>query len=555
MWNKIKSITGAARLTTIDYVLCALLALAFAASPYYIADGSCPLSPAYVLSAICTFLVLLLFVWLARTALYRAADLRTGGAPGFVEKAMSRRGHVLWIAALIFLCWLPVLVFLYPGTLINDTWGQLNQYIVYSDLGATRYLSDSHPIFDTMLMGAAIVPLSRLTGQWQAVIFSYVLIQALLTALMFSLTVDYIYRRLELGPGAALFALAAYCLLPLYPASVQTVSKDALFSWIYVLFSLQFTEFVRTRGQSLERWGSLLSFTIVTLLCCLTKKAGICAVLLSYVIAWAVLRRRSVRLLIPALVPALVMGAVMPAVLETWWIAPGGKQEPLSLPFQMTARYAIEHGDDIAPEEYEILSRVLDMDTIAEDYDPLSADPVKGYRQRGDDEDYAAYLRVWLSQGLRHPDSYLRAACSMLSGWFSWTEYDPLMNMKWRNQFDPFFIPEWVPERGFSEGTAEAYQAFYHALYRNPLFRILLSYGLYAALIPAFALGTVMKRKAPKGSRLFLLPTVFSLTLCCWLAPLSIHFEGRRYLYPLTYTAPLMIMWCLYVTKNKASLE
>jgi len=38
----------------------------------------------------------------------------------------------------------------------------------------------------------------------------------------------------------------------------------------------------------------------------------------------------------------------------------------------------------------------------------------------------------------------------------------------------------------------------------------------------------------------------FSLALGCWLAPVSIHFEGRRYLYPITYTALLMLAWCRY---------
>ncbi len=539
-----------------DYILCAILAIAFATAPYFMGSGACPISLAYCLSAVFTFLALLLFAGFTRTMMNRAAtDLNADGTPGFVERAMSTRHHVLRIALFIILIWLPVLVLLYPGTLINDTWGELNQYIVFSDYGLTKYLSDHHPLFDTMLMGLAIVPLSRLTGQWQMVIFGYVLIQAFMTALAFSLTVDYVYHKLKLGPRAALLVLAAYCLLPLYPASVQTVSKDALFSWIYVFFSLQFTEFVRTDGQSLNHWGSLLLFTLLMLLCCLTKKVGMYIVLFSYIIAWAVLQRKSVRLLIPVVGSVLLMGIIMPAVLETWQIAPGGKQEPLSLPFQMTARYVVEHGDDITPEEYEILSRVLDMDSIAEDYNPVSADPVKGYSQMGADEDYSAYLCVWFRQGLRHPDSYWRAACCMLSGWFSWSEYDPLMNMNWRNQFDPYFIPEWVPVRTFSESTAAAYQEFYHALYRNPLFSLLLSYGLYAALIPAFVLGTVLKRNTPKGHWLAVLPFFFSLALGCWLAPVSVHLEGKRYLYPITYTAPLLLMWCLYVTKTRREAE
>ena len=117
-----------------DYILCAILAIAFAAAPYFMGSGACPISLAYCLSAVFTFLALLLFAGFTRTMMNRAAtDLNADGTPGFVERAMSTRHHVLRIALFIILIWLPVLVLLYPGTLINDTWGELNQYIVFSD--------------------------------------------------------------------------------------------------------------------------------------------------------------------------------------------------------------------------------------------------------------------------------------------------------------------------------------------------------------------------------------------------------------------------------------
>ena len=40
-------------------------------------------------------------------------------------------------------------------------------------------------------------------------------------------------------------------------------------------------------------------------------------------------------------------------------------------------------------------------------YDPLFADPVKGYTQMAESSDYKDYIIVWLKQGLRHPMTYI----------------------------------------------------------------------------------------------------------------------------------------------------
>ena len=48
-----------------------------------------------------------------------------------------------------------------------------------------------------------------------------------------------------------------------------------------------------------------------------------------------------------------------------------------SLPFQQTARYVKNTGDEISEEEREIIAKVLDYDSLAEIYEPMTADPVK----------------------------------------------------------------------------------------------------------------------------------------------------------------------------------
>ena len=75
----------------------------------------------------------------------------------------------------------------------------------------------------------------------------------------------------------------------------------------------------------------------------------------------------------------------------------------------------------ICPKEYAVIDKMLFMDSLAERYDPVAADPVKGFAfyERFTRQEYKEYILVWVAQGVRHPDTYINALLAMESGWFS----------------------------------------------------------------------------------------------------------------------------------------
>ena len=533
-----------------DYLFCGLLALAFTASSDYIQTGSFTSSVGYFAAAFVLFIILLLSSCFLRTCLAKsaAAEVPERGFLKFVSRVMESRFHIFIVACLIFICWLPALWFLYPGTLINDTWGELIQFIKFT--AGDPVLSDHHPVFDTFLLGAMIVPFSQKTGEWHYAIFFWVLLQSFLTSLAFSCTVAFVYKKLKPGIRAVLLMILFYCLLPIYPASTQTVSKDALFSWIYVFFTVAYLEIVFSEGESLRKGWFLTGISLLSVLCCLTKKIGFYVLLPSFMLLFLFLRKNRIRLLIPTAATVIVMFVILPFVFMKLEVQPGGQQEKYSLPFQMTARYLKDYGEDVTEEEYAVIDKVLNADIIARDYDPTWADPVKRHYQKGTNEDYLPYLKVWFKMGFRHPDAYLAAANSMLAGWFSWTEYAPLMDMEHRNQLDTQYIPKSVAIRYISEKTAASYKMMFDKLYENPFTKLFFTYGFYASILPAFFASTVLRKgNGRKRYWLAFIPFFLSLVLGCWMAPASVHLEGMRYLYPITYTIPLMFMWCVYIIK------
>lgn len=558
--RKCNSSTARAHVLSVcDYVCCAFLALALSTSSYYTKSGSCPLTLALILTSLVVFVALIFATYLIRKFLI-SKSLHSNRYSrfkvcAFAELLLNCKHPVLAVAALILVCWAIPIIFLYPGTCINDTWNQLHQYITsLADEApdASGGLNDHHPIFDTLLIGTLIVPLAQATGLWHPFMFLYVLLQAICTSLAFSCTVNYAYKKLKLGIIPTVIILAMFCCLQVFPAMVQLISKDSLHSWIFVFYALFFVELVRTDGKAIKDKKFIALFCVTIVFCCLTKKVGFYVVLFSLLLFLIFCKNNRKFVLIPIFCAFFLMQVVMPLVLSGGGITQIHQREMFSLPFQMTARYVKDNPDDISESEREIIDKTLEIDNLAERYNPVFADPVKGSCNISSVEEFVDYFKVWVKQGLRHPKSYITATNCLVTGWFSWDEWAPLMDNGWRNQFVAGEIPEDVPERGISQGTASAYQEMVHNLYKCPLLTIFHTWAFWASLVTSFILCTVIRcRKTHKHCWLAFLPMLFALILGCWLAPVSNYgIEGIRYLFPVVSAAPLLIAWCFYVTKK-----
>ncbi|MBQ9029342.1 hypothetical protein IJ114_01065 [Candidatus Saccharibacteria bacterium] len=456
------------------------------------------------------------------------------------------------LAMIIFLCWLPALIMLYPGTMVNDSWGQLNQVMNLRDNSWT--ISAHHPVFDSAYMSIIILPAARLFGNWHVAFFIYVLLQAIFTSLAFAYSITYFRKNFGQNTKVSLIFLLVYCFFPIFVSSVQTISKDALFAWIYLLFIIGFIEILRTKGACLKRQKFMVIFLTVCFFCILSKKAGAYVMLGSLIMVLIFQKENRKKLLVPILAVFGLNFILLPVFRYTFHIEESGTQEMLSLPFQQTARLVKDHPDSVTAEEKAVISKVLEYDTLAEDYNPSNADPVKGYEARGEKSDYANYLKVWLSQGLRFPGTYLAATVDQLAGWFSFSLYMPLTNMDWHTQQNDYYIPESATERSaFFKATSSIFDNVYQFIYNIPVIGFLLTFCFLATVLPYFIIVSlfVCRKATDKKYYLLSVPVLLSLIIGCYLAPVSTNPEGVRYLYPITYTTPAMLMLITYLYSEK----
>ena len=557
-------VTGGLRNNWLDIFFCALLAIIMPLASQYVFTKAINLSFLLILEILFTFLGLLIFVKLFRWLMNYLAHHNKWKKPkkcrkikAGIDRLFNSKHLLFWLTLIIMICWLPALFMLYPGTLINDSWGQINRVLALQD-GEWGF-SSHHPMFDTFFISIIIIPIQMITGSWHFGFFAYVIIQALCTSLVFAYSVKYMREKFSQGNLASFIFLLIYCLFPVFVACIQTVSKDALSAWIYLLFVINFVEIIRSRGASLTNKRFLINFIVVCAFCVLTKKVEVYIIFGSLLISWFFIKQNRLKLAIAMAIPLVIAFIVTPVFQKTFNVQPGGLQEMFSLPFQQTANYVKEYPNDISEDEKKVLMKVLDYDNLIADYDPTNADGVKDYYQRGEKKDYIEYLKIWTKQGARHPDAYLEAMGTQLSGWFSYALYKPLTNMNWHNQFNSELFNGDTPynRNEFFSSTANSFDKIIEFIHSIPIVGVVFSYVFFATILPCFIFCTIFKNRKNNKQKYLLacVPLYLSILMGCYLAPVSVHLEGMRYLYPVVYTLPIMLMLVVATFQKNDTIE
>lgn len=355
------------------------------------------------LTLVATAVVALLFV--ALQSLYRQTQ---------EERAMTEKQIFARVFLLVFLCYLPYYIAYFPGTNIWDTQVQLAQFDAFVKGGEA--LSDHHPALLSALywlfirtgialgdanIGQALYGLCAMLAYASAYAFAAVCMKRVQTPL-------------RVVRGAAIFS----ALYPVYALYSFNMSKDASFVPVFVVFTALMLCVEHTDGKIFSQKHFTKKLFFLCLLMLLMRKAALYILLVAFVLM--LLRYKGVRgRICLALGGAMACFAVYSvALLPALGVAPGPATEMLSVPFQQTARFVRTYPEDVTAQEAEAIDRVLDMSTLAQRYDPQLSDPVKYGARDFTGEEFAAYLRVWARQFLRHPGCYVEAFVNGTYGFF-----------------------------------------------------------------------------------------------------------------------------------------
>lgn len=467
---------------------------------------------------------------------------------------LANRKHPFLCPFLILLVGLlPQLIFSYPVGMSWDARYQLSQFF-----GLDSFTSH-HPPASTWLMGK-VVSFGLLFGNGNTAVFLYAVLQyflfAAITAYMIYTIRVYFHAPRWLQLTSIIVALVS----PYHAAYIGVMLKDVIYAYMILLMAIEIMYMLNPDDCFWRSGKHMVLFWISASLTILLRNNGRYVVyptilaLIIYFCYKGMKKANRVKMLVLVMAVFLSEVTVLGFLNKNYVEQAGSVREALSLPFQQTARYLKEYGADVTEEEKEVISRVLDYESLPELYDPEISDPVKGtYHPEASQQDLKAYFQVWIKQFFKHPMVYIEATMNQnyfllwpkaeLYNYFTdvvYEDYEPSLRLA---QYLSLHEVDATVFRGIS-----TLQTLYVATsLMLPILGMTSNIAFYNILL-IFLMIFALKHKI--GKVILLMIPLLMGDLIIVAAP----YVSPRYMLPIMYSMPLVLALYIYERKQKVIL-
>ncbi len=432
---------------------------------------------------------------------------------------------------LSFVCVNLVHLFLveYPGNVTEDPFTQISEMVSGS-------YSNFNTYWHTMLLRLALSAGNTLFADGNASVACFCVFQILLVSFAFT------YCLVTLSdygiPGwALLVTFAVYAFLPYNIALSITVWKDVPFAAGYLLFLSSFLRIIRKMGKIpfldyiVFIFGSLVFFISRTN-----------SWIIYGITLFAVLLVPSVghRLKITMGIMAVFGWFLLNPALSMMQIPQGDRVESLSIPIQQVAR-VIADGCDLTDNEKQLLSQVVDLDVVVDEYMNWISDPIKREIRNTNpnffEDHFLEFRDLWIQLGARYPVQYLKAWVDQTKGY--WNGGYPYAMYSETITDNPYGIEK----TGAVKPVAALFRVYFGLSRHVILFEPLHSIGLHVWIV--FLCFVVNLRKKREES-LLSVPLLLLVLGLCFGTPVYCSF---RYIYPLFVCFPLILGTAVFSRK------
>lgn len=405
--------------------LFALIALLFAASMIYgenivaLNTYSGTVDEAYIepfgLWDALAFVVIAFATYALESAGFLLLTKGVSGKRGPTRLSLDRVSahHVLLLAALLFVLWLPYLLTYWPGFIFSDSLASLDQARGFTPL------ANHHPVAYTLLVKACLglanlLGFSNTTG---AAVYS--LFQMTFMAGCFAFGSCWVATRTRARLVAPV--LVILCGVTPYVATYSiALWKDPLFSASLAALSLLLCDLVlydQAGRQVGKGWYVAYAALLVTMT--FVRNNGFYVTMLivaSLAVILLVSLRRGGRERARALIPSLVATGVIAAVYlvvtgpvyQAMGVVPSEKVESLGIPLNQMARVVALDGD-MSDSDCAYMDELLPLEEYRSKYRPCCTDLLKwdaNFNGAALDEGFFSH---WLSMLVRNPHAYFDA--------------------------------------------------------------------------------------------------------------------------------------------------
>ncbi|MBR3117340.1 MAG: hypothetical protein IKF36_05685 [Bacilli bacterium] len=499
-----------------------------------------------------TFIVLLVFFYLLLSFIFNFIEKKRKNSNRFKKLKDTKlyklfdKHPFLFSFIIMILLWLPYIIAFYPIILspdpsfqIKQFFGIPNKYSTYSVMiDPLVTITNHHPVIHTLLLGGCL-KLGTIINNDNLGLFFYSMIQITILASVLSYTIKFL-KSLGISNKYLIIVLLIYGLVPVFPIYSISAVKDVIFGSLIILYIIALYKIVKSDELKPK---FIIKFFILLVLIVLFRNNGIHTILLSLPFLLFLKKGKKIRLKYLCII-ILIFGfnySYNSIILPHFKITPTSVREKLSVPFQQTARYVKEHGDEVSLKEKTVIDKILGYETLASRYNPELADPVKNeYNKYATNEDLKDYFGVWFDEFKKHPKTYVEATINNTYGYF----YPLKTSWYYHSRLDTRIV-----EDGFDyhynglKNTRKVLDSIGQAYPYIPILGLLINIAFNVWVILFMFMYFLYKKKY--SSNIYLLPSLV-LILVCFASPANTYF---RYALPFVFALPLNIG--IFIKENK----
>lgn len=391
-------------------------------------------------------------------------------------------------------------------------------------------------------------------------LFSFIVFQTAVFAVILAYMIYTLKIELKSPGWLLVLIIVGAVFVPYYSGYLGVILRDNLYSYTVLLFLVELLYLLLRKAKFFDCTRHCLLLGLPICGSVWFRKKGIYMVfptiLLFFLYTMLQVKRlnRGIRnrcilkVFITLFMPIIFANGVSEYVMFHYQIEPGSIREALSLPFQQTARYALEYGNEIT-EEAAVISNILDYEHLAENYNPRISDPVKRtFNKNATREELKQYFVVWVKQFFKHPLVYVKATLNQnYYILYPYTENDMIYTRIAQGGSSSKIVEELSEKLDIYEPVGLipfkiTIEAFYKMLFVLPVFGVLSSLAFYNILL-IFCFSFSIQCKQYKWILLSMPLILTDITII--LAPaILVH---PRYAFPIFYATPVVIAYYIYL--------
>ena len=300
----------------------------------------------------------------------------------------------------------------YPGELTPDSISQMVQLLNGS-------YSNHHPFYHTMVIKIFVMLGMHLFNEINAAVATYSVFQIVFTSLCFAFTVSTM-ARMKAPRWIVIMSIMFFVLMPYHIIYAITMWKDIMFGCFVLMLVTAIFRCMNDIGHMVLDY---IMLAVASLGTCLFRSNGFFAFVIltiAFVVLWKLKNKRMLIVFASAIIISFIMKHAVLARLE---VPQPDTIESLSIPAQQIAR-VIQEGCELNDWQRELLSDVIEIDQIPENYKDYISDPIKSLvRQKGNQnllvEKKSDYIKLYFSLGMKYPMVYLRAWIDQTRGYWN----------------------------------------------------------------------------------------------------------------------------------------